>query len=70
MSNSNWMITGFYFSDIKDMALAPCKLMQIREIVMWQLAISSELPHFYKKKQVAILNGYSVKYENRYRIPE
>ena len=54
------MITGFYFSDIKDMALAPCKLMQIREIVMWQLAISSELPHFYSK-----ISGYMVIYRGK-----
>ena len=31
------------------MVLAPCKLMQIREIVMWQFVISSGLSHFYGK---------------------
>ena len=31
------------------MVLAPCKLMQIREIVMCQFTISSRLSHFYGK---------------------
>ena len=42
---------------IFDMVLAPCKLMQIREIVMWQFVISSGLPHFYGK-----IGGYVVIY--------
>ena len=43
-----------------DMVLAPCKLMQIREIVMWQFAISSGLPHFYGK-----IGGYVVIYRGK-----
>ncbi len=39
------------------MVLAPCKLMQIRKIVMWQFAISSGLPYFYGK-----IGGYVVIY--------
>ena len=39
------------------MVLAPCKLMQIREIVMWQFVISSGFPHFYGK-----ISGYVVIY--------
>ena len=39
------------------MVLAPCKLMQIREIVMWQFAILSGLPYFYGK-----IGGYVVIY--------
>ena len=40
------------------MVLAPYKIMQIREIVMWQFAISSELSHFYSK-----IGGYVVIYK-------
>ena len=42
------------------MVLAPCKLMQIREIVMWQFAVSSGLPHFYGK-----ISGYVVIYRGK-----
>ncbi len=37
--------------------LVSCKLMQIREIVMWHFATSSRLPHFYGK-----IGGYVVLY--------
>ena len=42
------------------MVLAPCKIMQIKEIVMWQFAISSRLPHFYGK-----IGGYVVIYRSK-----
>ena len=42
------------------MVLAPCKLMQIREIVMWQFAILSGLPYFYGK-----IGGYVVIYRGK-----
>ena len=42
------------------MVLATCKLMQIREIVMWQFAVSSGLPHFYGK-----ISGYVVIYRGK-----
>ena len=42
------------------MVLAPCKLMQIRKIVMWQLAIISRLSDFYGKMDV-----YMVKYRSK-----
>ena len=45
---------------IFDMVLAPCKLMQIREIVMWQFAVSSGLSHFYGK-----VGGYVVIYRGK-----
>lgn len=34
------------------MVLAPCMLMQIRKMVMWQFAIISRLPYFYGKMHV------------------
>ena len=39
------------------MVPTPCKIMQIREIVMWQFAISSGLSYFYSK-----IGGYVVIY--------
>ena len=42
------------------MVLAPCKLMQIRKIVMWQLAIISRLPDLYGK-----MDDYMVKYRSK-----
>ena len=42
------------------MALAPCKLMQIRKMVIWQFAIISILSHFYGKMDV-----YMVKYRSK-----
>jgi hypothetical protein len=42
------------------MVPTPCKIMQIREIVMWQFAISSGLPHFYGK-----IGGYVVIYRSK-----
>ena len=50
-------IINFFLIIIFDMVLTPCKLMQIREIVMWQFAISSGLPYFYGK-----IGGYVVIY--------
>ena len=50
----------YFLSNDLNMVLAPCKLMQIREIVMWQFAISSGLPHFYGK-----IGGYVVIYRNK-----
>ena len=32
-----------------DMVLAPCKLKQIREMIMWQFAVMSRLLYFYGK---------------------
>ena len=51
---------SFFLSDDLNMVLAPCKIMQIREIVMWQFAISSGLPHFYGK-----IGGYVVIYRSK-----
>ena len=47
----------FFLSDYKDMVLAPCKLKQIREMIMWQFAIISGLLHFYGR-----ISGYVVIY--------
>ena len=50
----------YFLSNDLNMVLAPCKIMQIRKIVMWQFAISSGLPHFYGK-----IGGYVVIYRSK-----
>ena len=50
----------YFLSNDLNMVLAPCKIMQIRKIVMWQFAISSGLPHFYGK-----IGGYVVIYRGK-----
>ena len=42
------------------MVLAPCKLKQIREMIMWQFAVIRILLHFYGK-----IRGYVVIYRNK-----
>ena len=49
-----------FFSDYKDMVLAPCKLKQIREMIMWKFAVISRLLHFYGR-----ISGYVLIYRGK-----